>query len=80
MDFIQLLIFSAVFILLSLIFQVFAVKVLNLPKPVKKQKPINGTHRLIEITLLITGIAAVNFSMKCTYLRELFSCYFAAAA
>ncbi|MCW8787510.1 MULTISPECIES: DUF4181 domain-containing protein [Bacillus] len=61
MDFIQLLIFSAVFILLSLMFQVFAVKVLNLPKPVKKQKPINGTHRLIEITLLITGIAAVNF-------------------
>jgi hypothetical protein len=36
----------------------------NLPKPVKKQKPINGTHRLIEITLLITGIAAVNFSKK----------------
>nr|MDH3098446.1 DUF4181 domain-containing protein [Bacillus velezensis] len=61
MDFTQLLIFSAVFILLSLMFQVFAVKVLNLPKPVKKQKPINGTHRLIEITLLITGIAAVNF-------------------
>ncbi|MCP1531981.1 heme/copper-type cytochrome/quinol oxidase subunit 2 [Bacillus velezensis] len=61
MDFIQLLIFSAVFILLSLMFQVFAVKVLNLPKPVKKQKPINGTHRLIEITLLITGIAAVTF-------------------
>jgi hypothetical protein len=46
MDFIQLLIFSAVFILLSLMFQVFAVKVLNLPKPVKKQKPINGTHRI----------------------------------
>ncbi|URV79576.1 DUF4181 domain-containing protein [Bacillus velezensis] len=61
MDFIQLLIFSAVFILLSLMFQVFAVKVLNLPKPVKKQKPINGTHRLIEITLLTTGIAAVTF-------------------
>ncbi|MBL4959566.1 MULTISPECIES: DUF4181 domain-containing protein [Bacillus] len=61
MDFTQLLIFSAVFILLSLMFQVFAVKVLNLPMPVKKQKPINGTHRLIEITLLITGIAAVNF-------------------
>ncbi|MDF9766742.1 DUF4181 domain-containing protein [Bacillus velezensis] len=61
MDFIQLLVFSAVFILLSLMFQVFAVKVLNLPKPVKKQKPINGTHRLIEITLLITGIAAVTF-------------------
>ncbi len=60
MDFIQLLIFSAVFILLSLMFQVFAVKVLHFPKAVKKQKPINGTHRLIEITLLITGIAAVT--------------------
>lgn len=60
MDFIQLLIFSAVFILLSLMFQVFAVKVLHLPKPVKKQKPINSTHRLIEITLLISGIAAVS--------------------
>lgn len=41
-------------------FHVFAVKVLHLPKPVKKQKPINGTHRLIEITLLISGIAAVS--------------------
>ncbi len=30
MDFIQLLIFSAVFILLSLMFQVFAAKVLNI--------------------------------------------------
>nr|WP_233499553.1 hypothetical protein [Bacillus velezensis] len=36
MDFTQLLIFSAVFILLSLMFQVFAVKVLDLPNPVKK--------------------------------------------
>ncbi len=80
MDFIQLLIFSAVFILLSLMFQVFAVKVLHFPNPVKKQKPINSTYRLIEITLLITGIAAVTFSMKCTYLPELFPCYFAAAA
>ncbi|AQS45724.1 DUF4181 domain-containing protein [Bacillus velezensis] len=61
MDFIQLLIFSAVFILLSLMFQVFAVKVLHFPNPVKKQKPINSTYRLIEITLLITGIAAVTF-------------------
>lgn len=60
MDFIQLLIFSAVFILLSLMFHVFAVKVLHLPNTVKNQKPINGTHRLIEITLLISGIAAVS--------------------
>ncbi|QGJ66492.1 DUF4181 domain-containing protein [Bacillus velezensis] len=61
MDFIQLLIFSPVFILLSLMFQVFTVKVLHFPNPAKKQKPINSTYRLIEITLLITGIAAVTF-------------------
>ncbi|QQD81677.1 DUF4181 domain-containing protein [Bacillus siamensis] len=60
MDFNQLLIFSAVFILLSLMFHVFAVKALHFPNPVKKQKPINGTHQLIEIILLISGIAAVS--------------------
>ncbi|OCB95408.1 hypothetical protein SRCM101294_02466 [Bacillus amyloliquefaciens] len=61
MDIIHILIFSAVFVLLSLMFQVFTVNVLGLPKPVKNQKPINGTHRLIEMSLLITGTAAVTF-------------------
>lgn len=61
MDIVHLLIFSAVFVLFSLMFQVFAVNVLGLPKPVKNQKPINGTHRLIEFSLLFTGTAAVTF-------------------
>ena len=52
MDIIHLLIFSAVFVLFSLMFQVFAVNVLDLPQPVKNQ---------IEMSMLITGTAAVTF-------------------
>ncbi|MES5396022.1 hypothetical protein ABU952_07775 [Bacillus amyloliquefaciens] len=53
MDIIHLMIFSAVFVLFSLMFQVFAVNVLGLPKPVKNQKPINGTHRLSKCHCLL---------------------------